>query len=246
MRTSHIVVVAAVLAASVTALGQGMRGRQLAAGVDLTRAQTVTGTVTAVHLNYGTEYPSITMNEMVIKMAPVWFLLDQGFQVKAGDQVTAVVVPSTAPNDAYFYAIEITNNTLQTTTIVLRDAAGIPLWSGRLGARTMALGRVSPRGGCLDARTVQTVTGVIESMSAGAGIQMPSLVVKTEIGALVTVKIGPERILLENDFELKVRDVLTVRYVQATCSNEKVALELTNAAGVTLVLRNVDGTPDWN
>ena len=73
---------------------------------------------------------------------------------------------------------------------------------------------------------------------------MPTLVLKTADGKLLTVKIGPERLLDAVDFEIKAGETLTVRY-GVTCTNETVALELVNAA-VTLVLRNEDGTPAWN
>ena len=78
----------------------------------------------------------------------------------------------------------------------------------------------------------------------GVGIQMPSLTVKTPDGTLVAMRIGPERILLAADFELKPGELVTATY--ATCLRENVALQLTNSSGVTVVLRNPDGTPVWN
>jgi hypothetical protein len=74
---------------------------------------------------------------------------------------------------------------------------------------------------------------------------MPTLVLKTD-GKLLTLKIGPERILLGADFELNPGQSVTVRYAQATCTDEYLALQITNSAGVTVTLRGDDGTPAWN
>jgi hypothetical protein len=70
------------------------------------------------------------------------------------------------------------------------------------------------------------------------------MVLKTADGNLLTVKLGPERILEAADFEIKAGDALTVRYA-VTCTGETVALELTNSAGARIVLRNDDLTLAW-
>jgi hypothetical protein len=210
----------------------------------MARVQTVTGAVSAVSLTYGTQYPSITVNKTVIKVAPVWFLLDKNFEIKAGDQVSVTAAPSLLPNDSYLYAIDITNTRCK-AKIVLRDSSGVPLWSGRSG------GRGNPdvpcnETGCTDAATISTVSGTVEKVSMGVGIQMPTLVVKTSDGKLISMKIGPEWILLEADFELAPAEQVTAKFAHETCSDEDVALQLTNSAGVSVVLRNDDGTPNWN
>ncbi len=74
---------------------------------------------------------------------------------------------------------------------------------------------------------------------------MPVLILKTQDGKLITLKIGPERILFDHDFELKPGETVTARFGVAACSEEYVALQLTNAAGKTVVLRNDDGTAAW-
>jgi hypothetical protein len=80
----------------------------------------------------------------------------------------------------------------------------------------------------------------------GAGIEMPILIVKTGDGTLITMRIGPERILLEADFELKEGEAITAKYAQVPCTDENIALELTNAAGQTVALRDDLGRPNWN
>jgi len=215
-------------------------GAQGASALNLATAQTITGTVTALHLGYGMEYPSITVNKTSIKVAPAWYLLEKSFEIQAGDPVSVLAAPSNIASDPYLYAIEITN-TVTKLRIVLRDAYGVPLWAGRGNP-----GGPRAEGGCLDPSSGATASGTVDKITIGPGIQMPVLVVKTGDGKLFTFKLGPERILLAADFELRPRDTVTVRYARATCSDELVALAVTNAAGLTVILREDDGTPGWN
>ena len=74
---------------------------------------------------------------------------------------------------------------------------------------------------------------------------MPTLTLRVVDGALVTFKLGPERILLESDLELKVGEQVTVKYASSTCCAELVALAITNGTGKTVVLRDESGRPGW-
>lgn len=219
------------------ALAQGYGGG--GPGLNMTRLQTVTGTVSAVRLAYGAEYPTVTVQQVTIKTAPVWYFLNHDFELKAGDVVRIVAAASRGGRDSYLHAIEISNNTTG-TTLRLRDDTGLPLWSGTQGGGN----RVSPGGGCPCATTTATASGIVESVTAAAGIQMPTLVLKTADGQLLSIKIGPERVLLAADFELKAGDAVTVLYT-TDCQGEYLALQITNAAGVTVVLRDSLGRPAW-
>lgn len=229
-----------ILTSAGTALAQSRKGTGRASlPLNMTAVQTVTGAVTAVNLGYGAQYPSITVNQIQIKVAPVWYLLDQGFEVKTGDTVSVVAAPSTVHSDVYLFAIEITN-AASNLRIVLRDAAGVPLWSGS--------GNVNgskAAGGCVEASTIATVSGTIIQLNQGVGIQMPTLTLKTSDGSVLLLKLGPERVLLAADVELAVGDRITVKYARLSCTDELVVLSLTTASGQTLVLRNDDGTPAW-
>ena len=241
---------AAFLLAAAALFAQGPRGPRTPAGthraaaIDMTRLTTITGTVAAVNLAYGLEYPTITVNQAVIKIAPVWYFLENNFEIKAGDAVAVVAAPSRLAGDAYLYGIEIAN-TATGARIVLRDASGVPLWSGPGGGRGSAQARRSG-GGCVELASIATVSGTIEKLTMGAGIQMPSLVLKTGDGQLLTIKIGPERIVLEADLELQAGQSVTVRYGSDTYTGELLALQITNSASLTVTLRNDDGTPAWN
>jgi hypothetical protein len=166
------------------------------------------------------EYPSIIVNKLQIRVAPIWYLLDKGFELKVGDAVSVSAAPAALASDPYLYALEITNVTTK-LRIALRDSNGVPLWSGGPnGARgngPMAVG------GCLDPGTIVSAAGTVDKISMGAGIQMPTLTLKTADGKLLVLKLGPERILLAADFEVKPGD-----------------------SGVTLQLGGNDCAPAWN
>lgn len=251
MIKTHLTLTTILAIAGTACFAQGPRGpqRQNSAShtvtvMDMAKVRTVTGTVAAIHIGYGMQYPSVTVAQNMIKAAPAWFLQEQGFEIKVGDQVSISAVPSLVSNDPYLYAIDITN-TASKTKVVLRDSAGIPLWSGYGGSEVHS-GPSRSGAGCLDAASILTVTGVVEKVSMGVGLQMPSLVIKTSAGTWVSMKLGPERILLATDFELKAGEQVTAMYALEVCSDENVALQLTNSAGLTVALRNQDGTPNWN
>lgn len=212
-------------------------------GLDLTRRQTIEGSISSVQLAYGLRYPSVVVNQTTIRLAPVWYLLENDFELAVGDHVRVVAAP--AFRDAALHAISV-EKTKAGVTIILRDEAGLPLWTrqplsaGPAGAAASRFG-----GGCLDPASIATVTGTIESVDAGAGIQHPTLTLKTG-DKLMTFKLGPERLFLQADFELIGGATLTVRYAVAACTGELIALSLTDAFGNTLVLRTDLGQPAWN
>ncbi len=253
MRRAFFSTTAVALAAAVS-FAQGPRGprgdsaNRPASAIDMAKARTITGVVSAIHIGNGTQYPSITIEQAVIKVAPVWFLLENDFEITSGSVLTVVAAPSTVPNDSYLYAIELIN-TAKRSRVVLRDASGVPEWSGGRGRRGGDRGNPdAPRAGagCADPATIAVITGILEKVSMGAGIQMPTLIVKAADGTLVTIKIGPERTLLEADFELKEGEQVTAKYAHAACADENIALALANAAGQTIELRDDLGRPVWD
>jgi hypothetical protein len=244
----------ALLAAAVAA-AQGPRGPQGgpqapstpnrgASNVNMSALQTITGAVDAVDIGYGIEYPSISVNRTLIKVAPVWYLLQKNFEIRVGDVLTVTAAASRAPGDPYLYAVTLVN-AAATAEITLRDSAGLPLWAAANNGRGNP---DAPRNGagCVDPATIATVSGIIDKLSAGAGIQHPSMVVKTTDGKLVAVTLGPERLLLEADLELKVGQSVTLRYARANCTGDLLTLAITGSTGQTIVLRNDDGRPNWN
>jgi hypothetical protein len=237
-------ITAALLALTISALclAQGHNGQRGARGpkLNMQNLQLISGTVTAVNPGLGMQYPSIAINKSLIKVAPAWYLLDQDFEIRTGDTLDVAAARSNNSADAYLYAAEIAN-TAAGAKIVLRDAGGVPLWTNR-----QASGRPAGSGGCLTGAATAVASGTIEQVHAGPGIQMPTLVLKTADGTLLNIRLGPERLLLESDLELKPGDPVTVTYAIASCSGELVALAITDVSGTTVVLRDETGRPLWN
>lgn len=233
-------------------LAQGPRGPQgnsnasrTGLALDMTRQQTIEGTITSIQIAYGTRYPSVVVSQSTIRVAPVWFLLENDFELPVGEVVRIVAAPGVRNADTGLHAITVVK--VKTgTELVLRSQDGLPLWSNRQRGRSEVARQFTPvRGGSVDPASVGTMSGLIESANAGIGIQQPSLTL--QVGdKLMTFKLGPERLLLESDFELKAGSSMSVKYGLATCSNELLALALTDASGETIVLRNDDGRPAWD
>ena len=228
--------------------GGGMRQGALdQSNLAMTKLQTVTGAVTAVNIGYDMQYPSITVNRQQIKVAPVWYLLEKDFEIRAGDNLTILAAPSVAASDSYLYAIEITNNPTN-LKVVLRDASGVPLWSRQGAGPGAGAGTGSgpmAGGDCTQVLSFGSESGVIEQIASGVGIQMPTLTLKTAAGKLLVIKLGPERILPQADLELKGGDAITVKYAVTSHEDELVALAITKGS-VTITLRGDDCRPIWN
>ncbi len=221
----------------------GQRGYGAGGGLDLTKVTTIEGTVTAVRIAYGAQYPSIEVSGQSIKVAPPWFLLENDFEIRTGDRVWVKAAPSLALSTD-LHAIEIKNLT-NNDSITLRDANGFPLWVTGSGGGRRAPVRSGCSGSCLAAGSTRTVTGTINQLTFGPGIGQPSLVLETPDKGTLNIRIGSERILLRNNFELKTGETITVTFGLAAAGQHYVALEITNSAGATLVLRHPDGTPAW-
>jgi hypothetical protein len=251
--TLHIAICLAAIAGPAFAQGPrngagagGMRqGGMNQADLAMTKLQTVSGAVTAVNIGYGMQYPSITVNKLQIKVAPVWYLLEKNFEIRYGDNLTIVAAPSTSASDSYLYAIEMTN-TATKSKLVLRDASGLPLWSRQGGGPGAGAGSgPMADGDCTQVLSIANESGVIENIASGLGIQMPSLTLKTAAGKLLVIRLGPERILLEADLELKAGDTISVKYAVTSHEDELVALAITKGS-VTITLRGDDCRPVWN
>jgi hypothetical protein len=240
------------LAGAVVASAQGRRGPQTPitaqhSGLNMAAVQVIQGTVTDVDVALGVQYPTIVVNKVQIRLAPAWYLLDNDIEIKTGDSLKITVAPSANAADTFLYAIDVTKGT---AFLKLRDSQAFPLWTGGPGMGNRQ-GNGSGNGtgecqGCLDAASITSASGTVEKVTAGVGVQFPSVVLKTADAKLLTIKIGPERVLLAADFEIVAGQKLTVKYAVSICKDELVALELTDSNGRTVVLRAADGAPAWN
>jgi hypothetical protein len=244
------------MASAVVAFAQGPRGPQAPpnaphTGLNMAAVQVIQGTVSDVDVARGAQYPTVVVNNLQIKLAPEWYLLDNDVEIKTGDTLKITAAASANAADTYLYAIDIAKGS---AFLKLRDSQGLPLWTGGPGGSDRkGNGQRNGPGqgtgecqGCLDAASATTINGTVEKVTAGAGIQFPTVVLKTADNKLLTIKIGPERVLLAADFEIVAAQKLTVKYAVSTCKEELVALELTDSNGRKIVLREQDGTPAWN
>lgn len=212
--------------------------------LDMTSTVAIEGKIEAVSIEAGVQYPSIVVGGKTIKVAPVWYLLENDFELAVGDSVKILAAPCLC-TDGSLAAVEITKGP---QTIVLRDSLGIPLWIKGL-ARGEGKADTAVRGGaggaCLDLATLETVTGSVVSVNAGLGIQQPLVVLKTADGRTLSIRVAPERVLLEQDIELAPGMTLTAKVARSTCLDGLVALELTMPDGVVVRLRDESGRPVW-
>ena len=147
--------------------GNGNQPQPAGSGLNMAKLQVVEGTINSVQVAYGVQYPSIVVNKLQIKVAPVWYMLENDFELKAGEAVRVSAAPSNTASDPYLYAVDITK-TASGAKITLRNSLGIPLW---LGAARQGGQMQAPRSGGsgIDSATVATVSGTIESVTASVG-----------------------------------------------------------------------------
>ncbi len=211
--------------------------------LDMTQIRELSGTVTAVNMGTGMQYPSIEVEGELIRVAPVWYLLENDFEIAVNDMVTVQAVPSTSLTDPYLHAVWIRNDTSM-AELTLRQEDGSAVWGrrkGRRGDREVQGDRQMVRG--CGFSSIQTVSGEVVEVTLGTGIRQPNVILQAG-DDVMSIKIGPSRVLLETEFEILPKDPLTVKYGVTTCTQEKVALELTKGDS-TIKLRNEDGSRAW-
>jgi hypothetical protein len=228
----------------------------------LSTLRTITGTVTAVAMDAGIQYPGFTLdsNEGVldVHLGPYWYLVSENFAVAVGDSVTALVTScprTTTATDVT--AFEVTVDTTG-ASILLRDSAtGLPLWmngQGGQGGGQGGGGNGGPRNGhrngggiynscTLDPATAVDIEGVVTEYAFGLGTHSNTVTVDAA-GTLYTFGLGPYWFMVQNAFTVQEGD--TLRAHIALCSEHYAAFTVENVTtGATLVLRDADGVPLW-
>jgi hypothetical protein len=113
--------------------GRGAGVRACAGQIDPAKKVTLEGTVKGVNMGPGQGFPSFTLaqadgKEVTVVTSPFWVLADANYKIAIADQMTAGAFPSLQYKDTYV-AAELTNLT-NGTSIVLRDASGVPVGMG--------------------------------------------------------------------------------------------------------------------
>lgn len=206
----------------------------------------VTGIVDSVHLGFGQGSPAMEIDSSgtihAIVLAPYSYLSEQGFELEAGDEVTALVFQSLVYPD-WLVAVEVENHTKE-VSVAMRDESGIPLWrSSRVGRRqgsgTQGLRQCDGTGPNVE--SAQFLNGEVADIDSQLGQQNPSIVLVSG----ETIMVGPYRVWQETGFELEVGQSVSV-YAFPSFSNPGlwVAISIENLnTSETLVLRDDTGIP---
>ncbi len=116
-----------------------------------------------------------------------------------------------------------------------------------LAAQQVRGGAGDGTGPRVDTSTTFTVQGEVVSFAAGFGQTTPLLTVREASGTETAFVLGPFRYLQAQNFAAQAGDLAVVTgWVCAGCAQGMVAGQVKNLTrGLTLVLRNADGTPVW-
>ena len=116
-----------------------------------------------------------------------------------------------------------------------------------LAAQQVRAGARDGSGPRIDTSKTVTVQGEVVSFQAGYGQGTPELVVREGNGNEATFVLGPFRYLEANGFVAQAGDRVEITgYACPNCENGVAVAQVKNLTrGLTLVLRNADGTPLW-
>jgi hypothetical protein len=119
-----------------------------------------------------------------------------------------------------------------------------------LGFAGAAWAQLRPGGGSgprVDPSATVTVEGEVVSFQAGLGQGTPELVVREADGSETSFVLGPFRYLESQGFVAQAGDRVEIAgYECANCESGVAVAQVKNLTrGLTLVLRNADGTPVW-
>lgn len=234
---------------------------------------TLSGVVSAVNLEPGQGMPSITLGSgsiaVTILIGPHRLLLDNKFEIKL-DQFLEVKAFKDPRTGNAFVATEI-KDTKSGTTLVLRNASGIPHITGGpggmrhggpglgvQGSGAMGRGRGmvhdpgDTRGarGCADCSNLDlskktTLVGTVQIVEMAAGQGYPNFTLLLADKSTVTVVTGPFWALQQANFTIAKGDSLSVvAYPSLQHEGAYVAAEIKNEkTGQNVVLRGENGAP---
>ena len=137
---------------------------------------------------------------------------------------------------------------MKSSSILAATTLGMALvLASPLAAQQMRGGAGGGTGPTVDTSTTFTVQGEVVSFQANLGQAMPQLTVREASGTETTFVLGSFRYLQAQNFAAQAGDRAEVTgWVCAGCAQKSVVGQVKNLTrGLTLVLRNTDGTPMW-
>ncbi|HET9532879.1 MAG TPA: hypothetical protein VFQ92_21165, partial [Blastocatellia bacterium] len=249
MKSKRIIAVIAAIILGVAIIMPAEQGRVAAqSNVGLAPILTFEGVVENVDMAVSQEFPTFTLSlpdnsKVTIITGPYYYLLDSGFEIRVGDRLSVRAFLSLWYENTYV-AVEITN--LSTgETLVLRDAAGRPLWTNQGGPGNGGMGNCHGCGG--GPVNIATFEGIVVSVDMACSQQYPSFTLALADGSKIIVMTGPYHYLVESGFVITVGDRVTVRALRSLWpDNTYTAVEITNlTTGATITMRTDDGKPLW-
>ncbi len=230
---------------------------------------TVAGSVISTDLQYGEGYPNFELQTIegatyLVFVGPLRYLDDNNFELSVGDKISATIFPDAQNNDAYVAAV--LTNLESGQSLILRDASGRPLWTGRGSsghsgfgggnsssvAAKRSLDRSSQRLSSLragatsiDLSTLAVYAGIVTKVNVAAGVTHPTLEVELASGAPAVFCLGPYRYLQQIGFN--IAEGASVAIKAADCAldpGEFAAFQIT-VGSITYSFRAEDGTPLW-
>jgi hypothetical protein len=113
--------------------GRGMGfGQGAACRIDVAGKGTFSGTVNAVNMGFAQGFPNFTLStadgNVTIVTSPFRAVVDSGFKIAAGQNLSVAAFPS-AQHETAWVAAELTDSATG-ATLTLRDAQGVPVNSG--------------------------------------------------------------------------------------------------------------------
>ena len=215
---------------------------------------TVTGTVEELfNAGFDEEEPSMKISTLdkLIKLAPVWFFLENDIEIDKGDTVKVTYAASAISGDLYAIRIELLD---EGASIDLRNPeTGQPLWVGGYAYNRNARGRNGAgyqgegarTGNCLDLASAVTVTGTINAILRPEGIRQTKIAFTPDGGQQILVRMGPVRLLMQQGLMIQEGARLTLTVAKDACSDELVVTAAGPEGAEPITLRNAVGAPTW-
>ncbi len=243
MRATLAVLAGIAIAPALAQMGTGQPGA--GRGYNPANETTIQGTIQEVRQTQRGRSPGthIVVNTpqgpMEVALGPSWFINQQQLNLTQGSQVRVIGSPMTYNGQRIVVAREVETGG---RTVQLRNAQGVPAWSG---GRGMAGGALSaPR---YDTSQEQQLQGTIRALPyyARGPVSGRHLILNTAQGE-IEVALGPQAFLDQEQIDLAPGDQITVTAAPAMVDGRRIfmAREI-EKGGHVFALRNPQGVPLW-
>ncbi|MBP7867520.1 MAG: hypothetical protein KA419_16430 [Acidobacteria bacterium] len=130
--------------------GMATAQQNQAVNIDPASLATYVGTVAAIHFAAGQGTPSLSLGLgegalIEVRTGPYWLFDVNAFTLTQGDALSVDAFMSSDPAISVYYAAVIRNLTTG-KTLVLRDSAGVPQWTGGRGGNSSGQGNGASNG----------------------------------------------------------------------------------------------------